>query len=177
MLSNDHLDELCRRLEASKDTGGLREDVLVYLQAIYHHSSYQAWLNEGQFFSPMNPEAKFLVPSDVQPDIDDEERLFMAKRVLDAFSIIENGVLQVKIDKLSNGLIHLTDAPWVHSSLRVFSFKDESDILSKVSKNSAEKADLMIDPACGCGHHSMNNQDIPIRISMDISFRPYCHPS
>jgi len=133
MLSNDQLDERCRRLEASRQPGGLRDDIVAYLEAIYQHEDYQSWLNEKQYFSPSNPNALFTVPYDVVPEIDDEDRRFRAKRVLDAFSIIENGVLQVKVDRLSNGIIHLTDAPWVHSSLRVFSFKDESDVLAALS--------------------------------------------
>ena len=172
MLSIDHLQEISLELERTKivDRGQTVAELNAYLADIYDHPSYAKWLEIDQFGGAAHASGRFTVPAEIGIKHLD------AKRILDRYLLTVNRELMVKIDKHFNR-IHLTDGFWVDPRIRVYPTPDESEQLCGYIKSTdyEANADVLIDPACGCGHHGMA-LNVPIRVSMDVSVRAltYC---
>jgi hypothetical protein len=138
------------------------DDLNVVLHRIYDLPTYQAWLNEPTKFA-----TQFKLPPGFGAEVPDS-----SKRLLDRYRFVNGSRLEVKIDK-HEGLIHLTDGPWVPASYRVYPFADESTLICTHIRQRGydQSADLLIDPACGCGHHGQALTAIATRINLDINLR------
>jgi hypothetical protein len=163
MLGADNLFRLERWLddEGERDSGvilGMNEA----LAAIYLLPEYQSWLNRESSHA-----GRFQLPVHFGANLSTTGR-----RILERFGLINGTFLEVKIDKHGNR-IHLTDGGWVPSSFRVYPYSDESQILcSYIHQHKlANEVDLLLDPACGCGHHGLALSTIPIRAYLDINLR------
>jgi len=163
MLGADYLFQLERYLD---DQGGRDPAVLTglseALQAIYELPDYQNWLNGASEYA-----SQYSLPPNFGTELSGQ-----TKRLLDRFCIINGGFVEVKIDKHGER-VHMTDGGWVPSAYRVYPYADESKLLCDyVLANSLHQdADLLIDPACGCGHHGLALSTIPTRAYLDINIR------
>jgi len=163
MLNGDDLFALERYLDDQRERdASVIEGVRDVLGAIYALPSYQAWLNEPSQFV-----TQYELPPEFGFELSESTR-----RLLDRFRIINGSDVQVKIDKHGER-IHLTDGPWVPPNLRVYPFADESQLLCDyiVHQGLQARSDLLIDPACGCGHHGLALSMIPSRVYLDINLR------
>ncbi len=165
VITTDALDGIASDLAQSKRTGDDETigRITAYLRAIYEHPVYQDWLTVDQFAS--GERGRFRVPPQVEIDHLD------ASRMLESYGLTVDRVLQAKVED-HFGVVHLTDGFWTDPRIRVFPTKDESEIICRYAKDAGYEAeyDVLIDPACGCGHHAMALR-IPQRVSMDKSSR------
>ncbi|MEO1243737.1 MAG: hypothetical protein AAFX54_17645 [Pseudomonadota bacterium] len=164
----DSIEELVHYLDGSANEG--RSDVellLSYLAHVYESSRYKSWLKDDQYWGRKKLEGYPRLPDAVPPSLRD------SKHLLDNYGLTANGRLQVKIDKIGESRLHLTDGLWVDPRLRVYPFSDESEAVCTYARDRGfvQRSEWMIDPACGCGHHGIDLFDIPMRVSMDINLR------
>lgn len=168
MLGTDYLFALERFID-EKNTikPTILEDFRTTLNAIYCLPEYQEWLSSGQFKSAADPGSRFYLPAGFGESLTREQ-----KWILDQFNLVTGDRLEAKIDR-HNNRVHLTDGPWVPPTYRVYSFADESELLcNHVREQSFDGwADIMIDPACGCGHHALGLENAPSKLSLDINLR------
>jgi hypothetical protein len=147
------------------------EELKKQINEIYASSEYQKWLAEDQFYADLDLKGRFRVPDDIANG--DHER----RRLLDKFELVVNDFLTVKIDKHGDRL-HLTDGLWAPPDRRVFPFSDESELLVRYAREHGiiDGTDVLVDPACGCGHHGLALDGIGAKISLDINLRAiaYC---
>lgn len=163
MLGADYLFQLERYLdEQSKSNPSVVNDLREALEAIYALPEYQEWLNGASEFA-----SQFALPPSFGTELSSG-----TKRLLDRFGIINGSFVEVKIDR-HGARVHITDGGWVPIQYRVFPYADESKLLCDyvVNKGLYDGADLMIDPACGCGHHGLALSMIPTRVYLDINIR------
>jgi|GEM_PF-3474152 len=172
MLSADSLFLLERDFDEYNSQDPERLVKIVYLlNKIYNLREYQNWLNDGQYHSSYSQSCKFFLPNNFGTDLTTQD-----KNLLNNLKLINSGQLEVKIDK-HDGKIHLTDGSWVDPKIRVYPFTDESSIIYNYFRNNCDSIpDLLIDPACGCGHHGLALNEIETKISLDINLRSiaYC---
>ncbi len=165
MLTTDRLDEIAGDLARNKRSEGDQTigRINAYLDAIYQHPSYQNWLLVDQFAG--GERGRFKIPPQVSIDNLD------ASRVLESYGLTLGRELQVKIEN-HFGVVHITDGFWTDPRIRVFPTTDESELLCQYAREAGYEGnyEILIDPACGCGHHGMALQ-LPQRISMDRSSR------
>lgn len=172
MLDDQQLREFSLGMQRARYSPG--DATIAHLKAyftdIFEHPDYAEWLEEGQFAGAMHDSGRFYVPPAV------EIRNLDARRVCERFGVTRDSKLMVKIDR-HFGQIHLTDGFWADPSARTFPTVDESEHLCGYIKTAGYDTlyELLIDPACGCGHHAMA-LPLPYRASMDVSSRAinYC---
>ncbi len=168
MIDLRDLDRVIRYLDARTSARrNLADELKQYFEAIFQSGSYQNWLANDQF--------RAASAASGQPDLPFEpgNKYPHAERIVRQFLLSVNGKLQVKIDS-HRGRIHVTDGFWVDPHVRVFPTADESEVLCKYisDENQLDQhVDILIDPACGCGHHGLGLNKIPRRISLDVSLR------
>jgi hypothetical protein len=138
-LSTDTLSELANRL-CQPSQSSVRQRLGTCLENLVTHADYQQFIdNEDQ------PEFACPAPPD------------LAERgVLAELGLISPQGLLCKVN-LHFGRLFLTDGLWVPGSVRVFPFVDESTHVVRYVRESHldEWADLIVDPASGCGHHAL----------------------
>jgi hypothetical protein len=163
MLGGDSLFNLERRLDdlVSKSPDSIAEFCGV-LRDIYDTPSYREWLDSS---SPS------LSPYQLDP-LFGTGVSFEMRRFLDSTGLINGSTLEVKIDD-HLGRIHLTDGPWVPASFRVYPYGDESALICNYVKEKGYhlEADVLIDPAAGCGHHGLGLREIPTQAYYDVNPR------
>lgn len=163
MLGADYLFQLDRYLDDQSEldhavVDGLNEA----LEAIYALPDYQQWLDGASEFA-----SQYSLPPNFGTELSGP-----TKRLLERFLIINGSFVEVKIDKHGNR-VHLTDGGWVPSAYRVYPYADESKLLCDyiVGAGLHDGTQLLIDPACGCGHHGLALSMIPTRVYLDINIR------
>lgn len=136
------------------------------LNAVYETPGYQRWLEVEQFYGPADRRGRFELPAELFSQKPEE------KWLLDRLGLVLHDRLQVKIDR-QGGRLLLTDGPWVSAKVRVFPFSDESELLCAYARENRldSWAQVLIDPACGCGHHGLGLANVPVRVSLDINPR------
>lgn len=159
VLSTDDLSRLLIRLEKSEI---LRTDFKQALHDLLKESSYTRWLDEEQFSG-----SRFRIPID-----------FKWHDLFDNLGLIDRDLLQIKIHQHRNK-IFCTDGVWIPNDIRVFPFEDESECLLRyIDDNQLNKwADIVIDPATGCGHHVVSLGDSSPSIAFDINVRSVLYAS
>lgn len=167
MICDGRLYEIAARLWKCKKETEVISDIRRCLTEIYDLDQYQHWLCEGQFQTASHTANRFQIPWNIGTSTT-KTRM----PLLEEFSIVSGDELLVKIEKHC-GEIHLTDGNWVDSHKRVFSFNDESELLINWARNKGflDSVDLVIDPACGCGHHAMGFGKGVFKICSDVNAR------
>jgi hypothetical protein len=150
----------------------VRDEALVaplksYLESIFKSKSYQDWLNDAQYLGYRSIHGKPLEPHEAGKD-NPGGKFILAKHGLSA-----GGRLEVKVDR-HRDRIHVTDGFFVPPTDRIFPTCDESEIVCRFIEENIEihEESLLIDPACGCGHHALGlSTQFARRVSLDISGR------
>ena len=166
MLSLEALFNIRRHL-SSADASTDLSDLRVVLAEIYKLDEYQSWLEINQYASSSSPEARFRMPIHFGNALSNKQK-WLPERL----GIVNGDTLFVKVDN-HNRRLHITDGNWVSPTFRVYPFTEESEqIVNYVTRNSiADDVDLLVDPACGCGHHGLGLSKIPRKINLDINPR------
>ena len=166
MLGADNLFLLERKLDNLNEQNPEEMDVLrKILEQIYNLYEYKEWLKDGQFAPSSDLSGRFILPTNFGIKLKDK------KWLLEGLGLVNGGLLEVKIASAC-GKIHLTDGSWVDPKVRVYPFTSESNIICDYFyANPKGEPDLLIDPACGCGHHSLGLDTIPEKVSFDINLR------
>jgi hypothetical protein len=171
MLGADNLFLLERKLdEMNNDSPSEVARLRNVFKSIYSLPEYQEWLADGQYHPAIGLKGRFSLPNMFGKDLGSD------KWLLQQLGLLNGSLLEVKIDSCGDSL-HITDGSWVDPKIRVYPFTDESALICNyVSKNSDIEYDLLIDPACGCGHHGMGIKNIPLKACLDINLRAiaYC---
>lgn len=165
MLGLETLYSVRKHLES--DDGKYDAEVLSeLLKEVYHLDSYQEWLGNGQFYSSSDRRSRYYVEPAFGKGWSDK------KWLLEKLGLLNGDMLTAKVD-VHEDRIHITDGSWVPAEFRVFPFVDESsDIVEFVRRSGfEEQSDVLIDPACGCGHHALGLADISQKINFDINPR------
>lgn len=131
------------------------------LTKLHSLPEYTEWQNEGQYGGQ-----RFRLPRRfISPTTGD-------RRLLESLRLVLDDILQVKLNRVENGPIFMTDGLFVPAAYRVFPDSDESSCLLR--KLAEEKwlgwATTVIDPATGCGHSALRI-DAARRFGLDISMR------
>lgn len=177
MLNSDRLqqialyfDELIARLgHKSRDGEAQLENFKRYLSAVHGSEDYKNWLQKDQYSSWDHWRAR---PSIMRVP---HEEYYVHKQILHRFALASMGRLEVKIgfhsfgEFVSRNRYYLTDGFWVPYQDRVYPTSDESEILCEyIFKKKYDRPDqtvserpVMIDPACGCGHHALSLRASP----------------
>ena len=174
MLSDERLNEIGSYLERTSIAKPAEIDALnEVLLALYRLPLYQEWLIDGQFHNMSSPDNRFVIPNDFGIGM-----VFANKQLLDKYLLINGYQLTVKVD-VHRGRIHLTDGNWVPVDRRVFPYADESEALIKFAeeRDLFNTVDLLIDPACGCGHHALGTPRQVHKVSMDKKLRAIAYLS
>lgn len=164
MLDLDRLADLIDELRHAPTQVGLLRN---YLASIYDSPSYQAWLNDDQYLGyrsvrgiPVEPrEAAAAAPA--------------MKHLLDRHRLSAGGRLKVKVDRHGDRT-HITDGFFTPPNKRVFPTTDESILVCDYIRHhlAIQPDAILIDPACGCGHHALALADLfKFRVSLDVSSR------
>lgn len=143
------------------------ESLRTYLEAIYDSASYQEWLEDDQYLGFRSIKGKPKEPPEAEIAAPGGKRLIADHR------LSSGGRLTVKVDRHKDR-IHLTDGFFTPPTVRVFPTCDESEIVCKYIENNLEIEEngMLIDPACGCGHHALGLRSLfSRRVSLDISGR------
>lgn len=177
MLNSDSLqqialyfDELIARLGQNSRVGEAQlENFKRYLSAVHGSEDYKNWLQKDQYSSWDHWRAR---PSIMRVPHDE---YYVHKQIINRFALASMGRLEVKIgfhsfgEFVSRNRYYLTDGFWVPYQDRVYPTSDESEILCEyVFKKKYDRPDqtlserpVMIDPACGCGHHALSLRASP----------------
>jgi len=163
VINGDQLFNLERQLDriASEEPGKISEFYNA-LRNIYESQSYQDYLNrESVAVHPYQVDENF-----------GEDISFDVRNMLDWSGLLNGSILEARIDD-HMGRIHLTDGPWVPASYRVYPYSDESAAICSYIKDKGYhiEADLLIDPASGCGHHGLGLPEIPAQAYYDVNPR------
>jgi hypothetical protein len=152
MIATDVIFQLATVIKADQ---GLAETLRQQLMSIYQSERYTAWRQGG-----LSEKSPF--------EIEDDSRT----NVPGLSSLIVEGRLQVKLNHI-HSRIFLTDGVWVHPSIRVFPFCDESETLFGYLRyqNLLSWAHWIFDLASGCGHNILAFDDTKQRIAFDINPR------
>ena len=151
-----------QKREQRSDAASLRQ----LFRELYESPRYQEWLAGDQFFGASDARSRFRVPAGFGKGHGE------TKWLLERYGFVNGDVLTVKIDD-HEGRIHLTDGNWVPAEYRVYPFSDEShDIVEHVKGSGLDReAQILVDPACGCGHHALGLADIPVKVNFDVNPR------
>jgi hypothetical protein len=157
--------ELDRRATIHGDNA--RSAINAYLQTIYDDPSYQAWLEIDQFAGEADPRGRYVVPAQIGVNHREANRLLTQCGL-----IAPDRTLEAKVDRHYDR-IHLTDGFWTSPSMRVYPTTDESEHICAYvkSKGYDQRYKVLIDPACGSGHHAMGLSSFSTRASYDINLR------
>jgi hypothetical protein len=168
MMGLDRLFELVSYLDRISNTDPvIVTELQDYLTVIFDSDDYQKWLAEDQFLGGRSQRGKPREPlraAAKAPEL---------KHLPYQYALVANGRLQLKIDKHFDR-IHVTDGFWVDPSKRVYPTCDESQILCNFINGHVRLVSdgFLIDPACGCGHHSLGlHARFRKRVSLDINGR------
>lgn len=136
-------------------------DFHAILSKILKLNSYKNWKNQASygFFMLSKEDRKVIGKGNIA--------------ILLKYNLLIGDCLQIKIDKFSDR-IFITDEISTKSSIRVHPYKDEGvDIYNYIKKLKIDSwADVLIDPACGCGHHGVNfSKSIDQVFSFDVNRR------
>jgi hypothetical protein len=168
MLSLDDLSRLRKHLTGPDATAPADlADLKQVLKLIYNLPEYQTWLNGDHFFGPEDARSRFYLPTRFGQDLAGS-----LKWLPERYGLINGDMLTAKID-VHEGRIHLTDGNWVNPTERVYPYTEESEqIVNFIAKRKLlSDVDLLVDPACGCGHHSLGLASVPRKINLDINPR------
>lgn len=157
-VQTDILNQIAMELR-SDETLSVRLRVL--LEKLCKLPEYAEWLGEGQYAGQ-----RFRLPRSFIPPVTSDRRL------LESLRLVVDDVLQVKLNRLDNGSIFMTDGLFVPAAYRVFPDSDESNCLIRklTAKNWLDWTTAVIDPATGCGHNALR-LDVDRRFGLDISMR------
>lgn len=173
MISTNHLNALSKRLDDYQTKQpALLDEFVDLLTQIYNLPEYQEWLENGEVLSPVNPGSRFALPRSFGTSLTSSQR-----QLAGASGLLNGSLLQAKVD-LHGDRIHLTDGSWVSPSVRVYPFTDESLQIIKYANEAGynKEHQILLDPACGCGHHGLALGSITHKVALDVNFRAlaYC---
>ena len=159
-VEQDVLDQLHRIIRSDPEERAVLRDVLRQIAA---RDEYAEWERTEQYSG-----SPFLLPPNVHLRNDAEQR------ALERFGLVGGDELRVRISTDGETLL-LTDGLWVPREVRVFPFRDESDLLLRHAREMVltEWTTFLVDPGTGCGHTVLRFANgMPIaRCGFDVSAR------
>lgn len=145
-----------------RDDSRLAQDLRSVLGEMSSLEEYNEWLRNGQYYG-----GRFRVP-----------RRFLGhsratRRLLEELHLVVDDLLTVRVNAISSGQQFVTDGLFVSPYFRVFPFADESDrIAARIEQLRWDSwANIVIDPAMGCGHNLLRYSGGSDRVGLDISVR------
>lgn len=159
MITADELSLIPRQIQHD---GILKRELREIFKEIVDDSRYKKWFEYEQFSGQL-----FQLSQDYEKN-----------KLLQELNLVKRGNLQVKVHSFQDH-IFLTDGLWIPGRYRVFPFFDESKNLIQHMKAPQldNVATTVIDPACGCGHHSLLASKIQQKFSFDVSYRALIYTS
>lgn len=147
------LDDLNQILLFLQEHPERAREVRAVLTAVAGHASYADWHDRYEFRDLM-----YRLDNVLAFENDSQRRL------LEMLRLVQADVLRVKLH-LRDGHVFMTDGLWISSSIRVFPFVDESDLVLRAcgAKNWTNWATCVIDPATGCGHNLLRYPSKDVR--------------
>ncbi len=147
------LDDLNQILLLLQENPERAEELRAILLEVARHESYAAWENKHEFDGKL-----FRLHRSLAFANDDQRRL------LEGLRLVQKDILRVKLNA-RDSQVYVTDGLWVSSSIRVFPFADESDLVMKacVEQGWMNWASCIVDPAVGCGHNLLRYQGDEVR--------------
>src|SRR5207253_1722353 len=144
-----------------------RFDLRETLQKIANSGEYIRWNDEFQYDG-----RPFLIPPGITFDAASQQR------VLENVGLVRADELRTRIS-LDEDSIFLTDGLWVPRQVRVYPFRDESDLLLKKFDELGWRGwpTTVVEPGVGCGHTLLRIPGVNLRrIGFDVSTRAtsYC---
>ena len=145
LISSEDLNQILVNLQEREEKAATLRELLM---AIANDRSYRMWERRDQYDGKL-----FKLPSDFENprDVDKEHRL------LEAMRLVVDDVLRVKL-VVRDDQVFMTDGLWVPSSIQVFPFADESDlVLDECSSLVTDDfpVDCVIDVATRCGFNAL----------------------
>lgn len=159
-----HMDVLNQIALILRNNGEQLPPLRHLLKQIVELPSYRHWVEVDEFLG--HP---FRLPEGFISSNTKERRL------LEAFRLVVDDVLQVKVHSLRDGTVFLTDGLFVPADFRVFPWHDESDILVDACHANGWSGwpTIVIDPGTGCGH-TLLRIEARERVGLDVSTRALC---